>query len=143
MKSKYSLLEAIIYTSKICIGHRIFNTYISSIWWAFRFYYATSQLVQAVLRIQHDASVGLKRFGEPFEDQLRFTKNSHTRRFAITVSFRRKLLTLRQLSHGRSIYFYFAEVSARTSSDTASTCVVYSLRIQFFVLVTVLRTQFI
>ena len=47
--------------------------------------------------------------------------SSHTQRFAVTVSFRRKLLTLRQLSHGRSIYFYFAEVSARTSSDTAST----------------------
>ena len=44
----------------------------------------------------------------------------HTQRFAVTVSFRRKLLTLRQLSHGRNIYFYFAEASARTSSDTAS-----------------------
>ena len=46
----------------------------------------------------------------------------HTRRFAVTVSFRRKLLTLRQLSHGQIIYFYFADASARTSSDTASTC---------------------
>ena len=58
--------------------------------------------------------------------------NSHTRRFAVTVSFRRKLLTLRQLSHGRSIYFYFAEVSARTSSDTASTwCVCGSSKLQW------------
>ena len=47
----------------------------------------------------------------------------HTRRFAVTVSFHRNLLTLRQLSHGRSICFYFAKVSARTSSDTASICV--------------------
>ncbi|WP_158001749.1 hypothetical protein [Streptococcus oralis] len=31
------------------------------------------------------------------------------------------LLILRVLSHGRSIYFYFADASARTSSDTAST----------------------
>ncbi len=46
----------------------------------------------------------------------------HTRRFAVAVSFRRKLLTLRQLSHGRNIPFYFADASARTSSDTASTC---------------------
>lgn len=45
----------------------------------------------------------------------------HTRRFAVTVSFRRILLTLRQLSHGQIVYFYFADVSARTSSDTAST----------------------
>ena len=45
----------------------------------------------------------------------------HTRRFAVTVSFRRILLTLRQLSHGQIIYFYFADASARTSSDTAST----------------------
>ena len=47
--------------------------------------------------------------------------NLHTQRFAVTISFRRKLLTLRQLSHGRNIYFYFADASARTSSDTAST----------------------
>lgn len=45
-----------------------------------------------------------------------------TRRFALTVSFRRILLTLRQLSHAQIIYFYFADASARTSSDTASTC---------------------
>ena len=45
----------------------------------------------------------------------------HTLRFAVTVSFRRKLLTLRQLSHGQNICFYFADASARTSSDTAST----------------------
>ncbi|WP_418861834.1 hypothetical protein [Streptococcus sp.] len=45
----------------------------------------------------------------------------HTRRFAVAVSFRRKLLTLRQLSHGQNICFYFADASARTSSDTAST----------------------
>ena len=47
---------------------------------------------------------------------------SHTQRFGLTVSFRRKLLTLRQLSHGQNICFYFADASARTSSDTASTC---------------------
>ena len=48
--------------------------------------------------------------------------SSRTQRFAVAVSFRRKLLTLRQLSHGRNISFYFADASARTSSDTASTC---------------------
>ena len=52
-------------------------------------------------------------------------------------------LTLRQLSHGQNICFYFDDKSSRTSSDTTSTCVVCPLRIQFFVLVTVLRTQFI
>ena len=46
----------------------------------------------------------------------------HTRRFAVTVSFRRILLNLRQLSHGQIIYFYSADASVRTSSDTASTC---------------------
>ena len=44
-----------------------------------------------------------------------------TRRFAVTVSFRRNLLTLQQLSHGPIICLYFADASARTSSDTAST----------------------
>ena len=90
-----------------------------------------SQLVQAVTLPQHDAFVGvqsstgalkhiaLKCKSEMFNCVLPI--NSHTRRFAVTVSFRRKLLTLRQLSHGRNIYFYFAEVSAFTSSDTAST----------------------
>ena len=53
--------------------------------------------------------------------------NSHTQRFAVTVSFSRKLLTLRQLSHGQNIYFYFDDVSTRTSSDTASTWFVVSL----------------
>ena len=42
--------------------------------------------------------------------------------YTLTVSFRRILLTLRQLSHAQIIYFYFADASARTSSDTASTC---------------------
>ena len=42
-------------------------------------------------------------------------------RFAVTVLFRRKLLTLRQLSHEQNICFYFADASARTSSDTTST----------------------
>ena len=49
-------------------------------------------------------------------------RQHHTRQFAVAVSFRRKLLTLRQLSHGQNICFYFADVSDRTSSDTASTC---------------------
>ena len=51
----------------------------------------------------------------------------HTRRFAVAVSFRRKLLTLRQISHGQNICFYFADASARTSSDTASICGVSKL----------------
>ena len=46
----------------------------------------------------------------------------HTQRFAVAVSFRRKLLTLRQLSHGQIVCFYFSDASARTSSDTVSTC---------------------
>ena len=57
-----------------------------------------------------------------------------TQRLGLTVSFRRKLLTLRQLyprhlldlwSHlvaWADIFFYFADISARTSSDTTSTC---------------------
>ena len=91
-----------------------------------------------VILPQHDAFAGvqsssgalkhlaLKYKSEMFNCVLPI--NSHTRRFAVTVSFRRKLLTLRQLSHGRSIYFYFAEVSARTSSDTASTWCVWGKR---------------
>ena len=44
-------------------------------------------------------------------------------RLGLTVSFRRfPSSLLRVLSHGRNIYFYFADASARTSSDTASTC---------------------
>ena len=90
-----------------------------------------SQLLQAVIPPQHDAFVGvqsscgalkrlaLKSKSETFSCVLPI--DSHTQRFAVTVSFRRKLLTLRQLSHGQIIYFYFADVSARTSSDTAST----------------------
>ena len=46
----------------------------------------------------------------------------HTQRFAVAVSFRRKLLTLLQLSHGRNISFYFADASVRTCSDTVSMC---------------------
>ena len=46
----------------------------------------------------------------------------HTQRFAVAVSFRRKLLTLRQLSHGQNICFYFADASARTNSGKASAC---------------------
>ena len=59
---------------------------------------------------------------------------SHTRRFGLTVSFRRfpssfyesytpgHLLDLRShLVAWEIIYFYFADASARTSSDTAST----------------------
>ena len=52
----------------------------------------------------------------------------HTQRFAVAVSFRRKLLTLRQLSHGQNICFYFADASARTSSDTASTWCICGLK---------------
>lgn len=77
--------------------------------------------------------------------------SSHTQRFGLTVSFRRKLLTLRQLypstfgltlSHGRIICFYFANASARTRSDTASTCDAFvdSLRI-ICVLLTNLHTR--
>lgn len=47
----------------------------------------------------------------------------HTQRFAVIISFRRIFLTLRQLSHAQIIYFYLADASARTSSDTASTCI--------------------
>jgi len=48
--------------------------------------------------------------------------NLHTRRFAVAVSFRHKLLTLRHLSqHEQIIDFYFADESTRTSSPTAST----------------------
>ena len=66
-----------------------------------------SQLVQVVILPQHDAFVGvqsssgalkhlaLKCKSEMFNCVLPI--NSHTRRFAVTVSFRRKLLTLRQL----------------------------------------------
>ena len=66
-----------------------------------------SQLVQAVILPQHDAFVGvqsssgalkhlaLKCKSEMFNCVL--PTNSHTRRFGLTVSFRRKLLTLRQL----------------------------------------------
>ena len=90
-----------------------------------------SKLWQAEIPPQHGAFVGvqsscgalkcldLKSKSETFSCVLAI--NSHTLRFAVTVSFRRKLLTLRQLSHGQIIYFYFADVSARTSSDTAST----------------------
>ena len=60
---------------------------------------------------------------------------SHTQRFGLTVSFRRfpphSTSPIPQgtfstfgltLSHGRNICFYFAEVSARKSSETASSC---------------------
>ena len=70
---------------------------------------------------QRDASAGSKDSVNLLRINFVSLANSHTQRFAVTVSFRRKLLTLRQLSHGRNIYFYFAEASARTSSDTAST----------------------
>ena len=67
----------------------------------------------------------------------------HTQRFAVTVSFRRKLLTLRQLSHGRNICFYFTDASVRTSSDTASTCVVFFICTLFFFIGYGIKTQFI
>ena len=94
------------------------------------------QLLQVVIRTQHGVFAGLKRFGWTFWESAAFHQqaykfdvmrlwdskgsvnllrincvlptSSHTQRFAVTVSFRRKLLTLRQLSHGRSIYFYYA-----------------------------------
>ena len=85
-----------------------------------------------VLPSQHGAFVGvqsssgaLKHLALKYKSEMFnciLPINSHTQRFAVTVSFRRKLLTLRQLSHGWIICFYFAEASARTSSDTASTC---------------------
>ena len=59
---------------------------------------------------------------DTFEGQLRFSNkltHSAVRTYRIISSV--PLLILRVLSHGRSIYFYFADTSARTSSDTAST----------------------
>lgn len=66
-----------------------------------------SKLWQAVIRPQHVASVGvqsscgaLKHFALKCKSEMFncvLPINSHTRRFAVTVSFRRKLLTLRQL----------------------------------------------
>ena len=69
-------------------------------------------------------SLDTKAFLNPFRYKVSrlLPAKLHTRRFAVTVSFRRKLLTLRQLSHGQNICFYFADASARTSSDAASTC---------------------
>ena len=68
-------------------------------------------------------SLTYKAFLNPFRYKVSrlLPAKLHTQRFAVAVSFRRKLLTLRQLSHGHIIYFYFADASARTSSDTAST----------------------
>lgn len=51
------------------------------------------------------------------------TSTLHTQQFAISVLYHRTLLTLLHLSHERNICFYFADKSARTSSDTASTCI--------------------
>ena len=81
----------------------------------------TLLVVVATLHIPHSASVRLKRFGWTWIRHVSQT-SLNIQRFAITVSFRRILLTLRHLSHGHIIYFYFADASARTSSDTASTC---------------------
>ncbi|WP_185760429.1 hypothetical protein [Streptococcus mitis] len=53
-------------------------------------------------------------------DRKSRTMHSAVRTYRIISSV--SLLILRVLSHGRSIYFYFADASARTSSDTASTC---------------------
>ena len=53
-------------------------------------------------------------------DQTSKATQSAVRTYRIISSV--SLLILRVLSHGRSIYFYFADASARTSSDTASTC---------------------
>lgn len=52
-------------------------------------------------------------------DRKSRTMHSAVRTYRIISSV--SLLILRVLSHGRSIYFYFADASARTSSDTAST----------------------
>lgn len=61
-------------------------------------------------------------------------EKTHTQLFAVTVSFRRNLLTVRQLyprhlldlrSHLVALVdhlLYFADASARISSDTVSTC---------------------
>lgn len=53
-------------------------------------------------------------------DRTSRATHSAVRTYCIISSV--SLLILRVLSHGRSIYFYFADASARTSSDTASTC---------------------
>ena len=53
-------------------------------------------------------------------DRKSIATHSAVRTYRIISSV--SLLILRVLSHGRSIYFYFADASARTSSDTASTC---------------------
>ena len=79
------------------------------------------QLVQAVILPQHGASADSKGSGNFLRISSVLPTSLHIRRFAVAVSFRRKLLTLRQLSHGQNICFYFADASARTSSDTAST----------------------
>lgn len=53
-------------------------------------------------------------------DRKSRTMHSAVRTYRIISSV--SLLILRVLSHGRSIYFYFADASARTSSDRHSTC---------------------
>jgi len=52
--------------------------------------------------------------------------HSTVRTYRIIASV--SLLILRVLSHGRNISFYFADASARTSSDTASTWCVCGLK---------------
>jgi len=80
----------------------------------------TLLFVVATLHTPHSTSVRLKRFGWTWIRHVSLT-NSHIQQFGFTVSFRRNLLILRVLSHGQIIYFYLADASARTRSDTAST----------------------
>ena len=64
-------------------------------------------------------SLAIKAFHYPFRQRfLGFHDQRHILGFAVTVSFRRSLLTLRQIYHERNICFYFV---SRTSSDSAST----------------------
>lgn len=69
--------------------------------------YKVFTLLPANSHTQHDAFVGLKRFSGALKRLVLKSKsetfscvsltNSRTQRFAVTVSFRRKLLTLQQL----------------------------------------------
>lgn len=60
----------------------------------------TLLVVVATLHTPHAVSVELKRFGWTWIRHVSLT-NSHIQRFGLTVQFRRNLLTLRQLYHGR------------------------------------------
>ena len=59
---------------------------------------------------------------DTFEGQLRFSnKATHSAVRCYRIISSVSPLILRVLSHGRSIYFYFADTSARTSNATHST----------------------